>query len=281
MVRSQSAFALISLPLFLSSPANAQSLAELESALRDHPSLQVMDYRAQASRERATAAMALPDPVLSAGINNFPIFDPSFDEFLPTNKAIGIHQQYPNRAGREARSGEALARADETADMRQQRFAALRSELIALLHEKERIARQRALAQERSAKYDELTQVAESEIDAGRPALFRLAEIEGERAEVDRTLAELDGQTAQIDARFIDLVGLVPTTPAPPIRPIVWDGDPMAFHAARVAGAAITVSDHGIDNAEAALKPQWGAQLTYQQRESGKISQAMTGSPSW
>ena len=269
MPRTQSTFVSLSLALALSAPAGAQSFAQLESVLRDHPTLQVMDHQAQARRELATAATALPDPVLSLGINNFPLFDPSFNEFLPTNKAFGVRQQFPNRAGRQARADEALARASATQDMRRQRYAALRGELIALLHEQKRIARQRTLAQARHSKYDELTQVAESEIDAGRPALFRLAEIEGERVEVDRTLVELEGQKARIDARLIDLVGAVPTTPAPPVRTIEWNGDVMAFHATRVAGAAVTVRDRGIDNAEAALKPDWGAQLTYQQRESG------------
>ncbi len=249
--------------------AHGQSFADLEYGLRNHPSLQVMAYQAEASEERATAATALPDPVISAGINNFPIFDPSFTDFLPTNKSIGIQQKFPSLAGRNARAGEAGARANETREMRAQRYAALRGELIALLHEKHRTRVQRGLAEERRAKYDELTQVAELEIDAGRPALFRLAEIEGERAEVDRTLVDLSGQVAQIDARLIDLLGAVPDTPPPPLSPIDWSGDAMAFHAARVADAGVTVHDRGVDEAKAAWKPEWGAQLTYQQRESG------------
>jgi outer membrane protein TolC len=153
--------------------------------------------------------------------------------------------------------------------MRAQLYAALRSELIALLHEKQRAGVQRGLAEERRAKYDELTQVAELEINAGRPALFRLAEIEGERAEVDRTLVELNGQVTQINARLIDLIGAVPDTPPPPLLPIDWSGDARAFHAARVADAGVAVRDRGIDEAKAAWKPEWGAQLTYQQRDGG------------
>ena len=100
--------------------AHGQSFSDLEFALRDHPSLQVMAYQAEASDERATAATSLPDPVISAGINNFPIFDPSFTDFLPTNKSIGIQQKFPSLAGRNARAGEAIARANETREMRAQ-----------------------------------------------------------------------------------------------------------------------------------------------------------------
>ncbi|MEL7322553.1 MAG: TolC family protein [Pseudomonadota bacterium] len=247
----------------------AQSFAELEARLADHPSLAALTYRADASRERSVAATSLPDPVVSVGINNFPIFDPSFSEFLPTNKAVGVRQDFPNRAGRDARSGEARAMAEQTDRIQDAQLATLRGELIALLHEKSRIARQRVLAGERNAKYDELTEVAQSEIDAGRPAVFRLAEIEAERTGVSRVLIDLDRQEAEINARLIDLVGLVPATPAPPVASIDWSGDAMAFHTVRVADAGLRVADYSIDGAEAAWRPNWGAQLTYQQRESG------------
>lgn len=249
--------------------ASAQSLAELEARLAEHPSLAVLTYQADASRERSIAATALPDPVVSVGINNFPVFDPSFSEFLPTNKAVGVRQEFPNRAGRNARSGEARAVAEQTTRIRTAQLATLRGELIALLHDKARIDRQRALAEARNAKYDELTDVVEAEINAGRPAVFRLAEIEAERAGVARELVDLDRQQAEIDARLIDLVGLVPETPAPIATPFDWSGDALNFHAVRVADAGIRVADYLVDGAKAAWRPNWGAQLTYQQRESG------------
>ncbi len=249
--------------------AMAQSFHDLEVRLADHPSLTALSYQAYASRQRGLAATALPDPVVSLGINNFPIFDPSFSDFLPTNKAVGVRQEFPNLAGRNARSGEARAMAEQTDRVRAAQLAALRGELIALLHEKGRIARQREFAEARNAKYDELTDVVEAEIDAGRPAVFRLAEIEAERAGVSRVIVDLDRQQAEIDARLIDLVGLVPETPAPIAAPVDWSGDALDFHAVRVADAGIRVADYLVDGAKADWRPNWGAQLTYQQRESG------------
>lgn len=250
-------------------PAASQSLDELDARLRDHPSLEALTHRAEASRERAVAATALPDPVVSLGVNNFPVFDPSFNTFLPTNKAVGISQAIPSRAGREARSGEGRAIAAQTERLREAQLAMLRGELVALLHEKQSLARQRDLAGARRAKYDELTVVAEAEIDAGRPAVFRLAEIEAERTRVARELIDLQRQEAELDARLIDLTGLVPTTPAPPVAPANWTGEARDFHTVRVAEAGIDVASYGVEGAEAAWKPNWGAQLTYQQREAG------------
>lgn len=249
--------------------ASAQSLDELEARLADHPSLSALAYQAEASREHGLAAIALPDPVVSVGINNYPIFDPSFSDFLPTNKAIGIRQDFPSRARREAQARESRAVAQQTEIIRAAQLATLRGELIALWHEKACIRRQRELTEARNARYEELTDVVEAEIEAGRPAVFRLAEIEAERANVSRVLVDLDRQDAEIDARLIDLVGLVPATPAPPVAPIEWSGDAPDFHAVRVADAGIRVRDSGVDGAEAAWRPNWGLGLTYQQRESG------------
>ncbi|MBR9835065.1 MAG: TolC family protein [Alphaproteobacteria bacterium] len=249
--------------------ALAQSFDKLEARLADHPSLTALTYQAEASRERGIAATALPDPMVTLGINNFPIFDPSFSSYLPTNKAVGVRQDFPNRAGREARAGEARAMAERTRRIRDAQLATLRGELIALLHETQRIELQRNIAHQRNEKYDELTGVIEAEIDAGRPAVFRLAEIEAERAGVSRLLVDLDRQQTEIHARLIDLVGLVPTIPAPPVAPLDWSGDAMDFQAVQVADADIRVSDFSVDGAKAAWRSNWGAQLTYQQRESG------------
>lgn len=255
--------------LAFAQPTEGLAFEELEARLSDHPSLTALTYQAEASRERGTVATALPDPVVSVGVNNFPIFDPSFSDFLPTNKAVGVRQDFPNRAGRQARAGEARAMAEQTDRIRAAQLATLRGELIALLYEKQRIERQRDFARQRNEKYNELTGVVEAEIDAGRPAVFRLAEIEAERAGVARVLVDLDRQDAEINARLIDLVGVVPASRVPPVVPVDWSGDALAFHAVRVADAGIRVADYSVDGAKAAWRPNWGAQLTYQQREPG------------
>ena len=267
MFRSLLATAFMS--VVLAKGAHAQSFEDLESRLWSHPSLTALGYEAEADRERATAATALPDPVISVGINNFPIFDPSFDSYLPTNKAVGIRQQFPSLAGREARAGEARAMSAQTEAVRDARYAALRAELITLLAEKRRIAEQRTFADARNAKYDELTGVVEAEIDAGRPSVYRLAEIESERAEVARTLVDLDRQEAETDAQLGDLVGLVPSTGVPALNETDWSGAALEFHAVRVADAALRVTGYGVDEARSEWKPEWGAQLTYQQRDEG------------
>ena len=81
----------------------------IETLLQDHPALLALQSEKQAVLERSQTTLALPDPMVSLGINNLSISSPSFDEFLPTNKAIGIRQEFPNFKGRSAKADQALA----------------------------------------------------------------------------------------------------------------------------------------------------------------------------
>lgn len=255
--------------LFIGSSSTAQDFAELEQRLRDHPSLIQLEHEAVASLERATAASALPDPEVFIGINNVPISNPSFDRYLPSNKAIGIMQKFPSRSGREARSAQLRTQAEQLDALRQARFDELRGQLIVDLIHLERIRAQRELAEARNDRYDALADVVNSELDAGRPALFRLAEIEAERAEVARLLVELDAEAAQRRASLVEKVGPVTEYRAPPQTLTTWSKDPMQFHAVRIASVAAAAAERGLDEAKAAWKSNWGVHLTYQQRSSG------------
>lgn len=250
-------------------PAFGQSFQELEARLKDHPALASIRLQSEAYREDAVAATAWPDPVVSVGINNFPLFDPSFRTYLPTNKALGVSQQIPNRPERAARSAQARRSATRNDALEALQLARMRSELIVALVERRRISEQVSLLREQDSRYGELEQVIQGEIAAGRPVLFRLAEIDLQRAEVDRSLADLGGEEAEVEAHLEDLVGGAGQVPLPPLQPKAWSGSADAFHAVRVAQAEISVSEAGVSEAQAAWKPDWGLQLSYQQRDSG------------
>ncbi len=260
--------------LCLSAPSWAQistpqTLNEIEEVLRHHPSLEGYALRAEAARERAGAETVLPDPEVTMGLNNFPLFDPSFTEYLPTNKSIGVRQRFPNLAGRAAARDQILANAGQLDAARAARLAELRADVFRQLLILDRVADQTHLLDARNAKYDELDEVYLAEVDAGSPSLFRLAEIEGERADLERLRVGLIAERESARARLRDLLGSVPVgieiTPAL----VAWNGQASAFHAVRVAQEGVDVADARIDGAQAAFKPNWGAQATYQQRENG------------
>lgn len=250
-------------------PLFGQSFAELEARLRDHPALEALRLESGAYRAAADAAAAWPDPVVSVGINNFPLFDPSFRSYLPTNKALGVRQQIPNRGARAARSAQARRNAARNQALEAMQFARMRSELISALAGRRRIAEELDLLRRQDSLYTELEQIVEGEIAAGRPVLFRLSEIDLQRAEIDRAMAGLEAEHADAEARLADLVGGAGNAHLPPVEPLAWTGSPDAFHAVRVAEAEIAVADAGVDRAQASWKPDWGLSVTWQQRDSG------------
>lgn len=268
-LRSFGALLIGLIPLSTMAQDPVYSLTELEGMLRLHPSLEAYALRADAQRERAEAETALPDPEVTMGLNNFPVFDPSFTEYLPTNRSIGVRQRIPNLSGREAARDEILANAGQLEAARSARLAELRAEMFGQLLVLDKVADQIVLLDARNAKYDELDEVYLAEVDAGSPSLFRLAEIEGERADLERTRVGLISERISAQARLRDLLGTVPDGIDITPELVVWGGQANAFHTVRIAQESVEVADARIDRAEAAFKPDWGAQATYQQRENG------------
>lgn len=268
-LRSLGALLIGLIPLSVMAQDPVYSLTELEEMLRLHPSLEAYALRADAQRERAEAETALPDPEVTMGLNNFPVFDPSFTEYLPTNKSIGVRQRFPNLSGREAARDEILANAGQLEAARAARLAELRAEMFGQLLVLDKVADQIVLLDARNARYDELDEVYLAEVDAGSPSLFRLAEIEGERADLERTRVGLVSERISAQARLRDLLGTVPDGIDITPELVVWSGQANAFHTVRIAQESVEVADARIDRAEAAFKPDWGAQATYQQRENG------------
>jgi cobalt-zinc-cadmium efflux system outer membrane protein len=243
--------------------------AELESRLTDHPALQGLRFRSHAMRERATAASALPDPIISLGLNNVPVADFSFDTFLPTNKSIGIQQSFPNRAGRRAREENATTKSAALEIAASYEFARLRASLITNLIEQARIKQDIALASARDLKYAELQEVIQTEINAGRAVVFRLAQVDIEKADVARDIVNLESELIAVRAEINSLVGTTAATPPPAVYLEHWNGDNLSFHTVRLASANIDIAQTRVAEVRSELGPNWGVGLTYQQRDAG------------
>ncbi len=259
----------------------AMPFSELETQLRAHPLLDALSFSAQANRQRAEGALGLPDPVVSLQLNNVPLSSPSFSDYLPSNKAVGIRQALPSRSERRANSLKSLRSAAQYELEAEQQYAEMRGQLLVYLIEKQSLEAQRNLALARQAKYDELSDIIDIEINAGRPLVFRLAQVDVERTEVSRTLAGLEGRNAQINAELINLLGFVPETDMPVLSKTTWSGNALAFYAVRVADANVDKYNADVQRAEADFKPDWGINLTYQQRESGQGSSSNFDGDDW
>lgn len=113
---------------------SAVGTADLDSlirlALTANPAVQAADLRVRAAAAQVPQAGARPDPMLMAGLTNFPIGHPGFSDFM-TMKMVGVRQTfpYPGKLGRmtlaaereldAARARAAGARLDVVAQVRQ------------------------------------------------------------------------------------------------------------------------------------------------------------------
>lgn len=64
------------------------------SALLASPRIRAVDARVRAASTRVTTAGSRPDPMLMAGIQNFPVSEPGFRDFM-TMKMLGVGQTIP------------------------------------------------------------------------------------------------------------------------------------------------------------------------------------------
>ena len=104
----------LSVSVALSSVASAQDASPLDSlvahAIDVSPVVAAARARADAAAARVGPAGARPDPMLMAGVQNFPLSEPGFADFM-TMKMIGVSQTIPfpgKLSGRVSIAGEEL-----------------------------------------------------------------------------------------------------------------------------------------------------------------------------
>lgn len=106
---------LASLPLHAASDTGALDLSSaVRIAAARAPLVEAQQLRVQAARNDAVSAGQLPDPELTAGIENLPATGPqafNLGADSMTMQTIGVMQAFPSRAKREARTGLADAEA--------------------------------------------------------------------------------------------------------------------------------------------------------------------------
>ena len=140
---------------YAQAPAATDQTLTLQQAVSlasgDQPMVAAFESEAQASEQSAIAAQSLPDPQVSAGVQNFPI--EGRDAFSPTNDemtmyTLGVMREQVRRSRREAeaaklRAEAVVSRLQGTVQERQIQ----RDVMIALINAVEAVEKQRLLAQ--------------------------------------------------------------------------------------------------------------------------------------
>jgi len=247
----------------------------LRSAVGEQPALEAREAQIEARRESAEAADELPDPRLSAGIMNLPVTGP--DAFNPTAQMmtmfqVGVEQEIPNLAKRNARTGIAEAEVSYArAQLTQAQYAAAigaGQAWIALAFAQRRLT----LADAALEELRELVPVARSAVASGsaRPA----QSLEIRRALLDledaRTAIEAEREAAQARlTRYIFIKSPVAsgTVPVPDIDPEHLRSTLERNPEILLAGAAVNRAEAATRLAESERRPDFGVSVNYGVRD--------------
>jgi outer membrane protein TolC len=262
-------------------PAQAQLAFEQALHLAQDRSRQLaaQDAAASAARDMAVAAGQLPDPTLTAGINNLPINGP--DQFsvgrdFMTMRSIGVTQEFTRAAKREARA----ARFDREAEAAEAARALALSNLqrdtaVAWLdrYYQERM-REVLVIQRDEAKL--LIEAADAAYRGDRGSQTDVFAARSSVAQIEDRIAQTEGQVASAKTQLARWVGDAATGPLadPPetdtVRFNPADLETRLEHHPQIA---VMVKQEKMAEADADLaraneRPDWSVQLMYSQRGS-------------
>lgn len=281
------ALALLLFPL--SAPAAPQVLSldrAVALAVQRAPSLDARRSRVEAARQDAARADALPDPRLTVGIDNWPVSGAGafgFDDDMMTMKRIGLMQEFPSRAKRDARQvladrGTEQARSLGVAERLAVKRAAATAWVSLWAAERELqqmhgLREQSELAVDLAKARLRAATATATEVMATQAALLELenrieaaqAQVEVARAELARWLGEPQLAPVAADPDF----GKLSTIPATLLASVDRQGPLLAWES-REALAAAEVALVASDK-----RPDWSVGAAYGQREGGRSDMLM------
>ena len=255
--------------LFSATSAKAETFDDYVKRLAEHPQVTQILEQGTRFKELSDGEMGLPDPSIILGVDNVPVNDPAFDQFLPSSKVIGFKQQIPSYSLRKAKSErqeELSAKQQLIADYTMQRLKAMLTSMLASL---DKVKQQEAYAKKQLEHYKSLEEYFKGRLESGSGVYWRFSEVDVERSLVESKLNDLKAERDDIEAELVRLVGEVPTIPLPNIPQVTWDNTAESVYPVLIAKEDIDIADKDVDAADAAFGPDYGVQAIYKQRESG------------
>jgi K+/H+ antiporter YhaU regulatory subunit KhtT len=252
------------------SSAIADDIDHYLAILDEHPSIQGILQEKEALEFQAEGALGLPDMVVSLGVENIPISNPSFDRYLPSSKTIGFSQDIPNPGQRKARQGVIYQSAETQKILAEYSRSRLHAALYVRLAEHKRIGEQLAIEEKKKRVIGELKQFYEGEVYAGEPVLQKTFSIELELSDVEKSINDLNAEMQMVEANFIQLVGEVPGPVDVTQVEKMWSGQTEALYPVLLARQNTRLAEENIKVADAAFKPNFGVAAVYKNREDGE-----------
>ena len=263
------------------------SLAEaVRRAVERAPSIDARRSQVEAAQQESGRAGALPDPMLTVGVDNLPVtgadaFDPAAD--FMTMKKIGLRQDIPARAKREARRILAVRTIDEaTAQAELEQLTVRRAAAEAWI---DLWAGQRELSALKTLREEAVlaARIARARIAGGTDSAIDALAAEAAVLELDNRMAAGEAALSVAQAALQRWLGdgeLSPTKDAPD-----FDRVPLAepqllamldrLPALRPIATQLEIAAAEVDVARAERRPDWSVAATYGQRSGGRDDMVM------
>ncbi len=252
----------------------------IDEAVKVNPEIRTLKNRVQSFRAVTPQAGALPDPLLTVGVDNVPVSDPSFDAFLPTSKVIGLSQKFPFPGK--------LALKEKAADLRADSMDALYRDRVTEIVRRVKEAYFDLLFIDQSIRINErnkkllsgLADVAATKYSVGKGLQQDVLKAQVELSKIINDLIVLHQQRETAKARINTLLNRAPQAPLgdpgeQPVTPFAYKLDELEAKALEkslpllAARKLIEGSEADLRFAEKAILPDFNFAVTYKQREEG------------
>lgn len=249
--------------------AKAKDFNYYISELEKHPAIESVLENSKKYKNLARSEMGLPDPVLILGVDNVPVADPSFNQFLPTAKVYGFRQQIPRYSMRKAKSNKQMVLSKKQRLIADYSLSRLKAYFISSLYEYDKVKKLEDILKKQISYYRELENHLRGRLESGKSVYGRLSEIDVERTEIEQKLNDLQVEKTLVEEEFINLVGEIPNLPLPEIKNQKLPENIENIYPIIISKKDIESARQSIKAAEAEFGPNYGIQALYKDREAG------------
>ena len=242
-------------------PQEIGGFPRLLEKLRQHPEIASYDAKAESLQHYSKGELGLPDPMLNAQVQNYPIGTSTSSDF--EEKMIGFKQEIPAFGTRGAKSEKVQAEAHKTKLAADYTFATMKAKLITVLATWRRIKEQEKLLDEQASLFVSERTSIKGRIAANQSGISQLSLNQADSAEIKIMRAELDEEKHEVMAMLTNMVGETPDVELPPIELAAWDHDADKTYPVKIAAEDITMARKEVDVSEAEFGPHFSVEADY------------------
>jgi len=254
---------------FFTNIAKAEDFDSYVNKLKEHPAIESVLENSKKYKNLASSEMGLPDPQLIVGVDNVPVSDPSFNQFLPTAKVYGFRQQIPRYSLRKAKSNKQLVLSKKQRLIANYSLNRLKAYFISSLYEYDKVRKLEDIFKKQIRYYLELENNLRGRLESGKSVYGRLSEMDVEKTEIEQKLNDLQVEKTQIEEEFINLVGEIPNIELPDVKNNNLPQNIEDIYPIVIAKKDIESAKQGVKAAKAEFGPNYGVQALYKDREAG------------